>query len=401
MTIHALVVDDDPVTRGLVAEQLISLQADSVRTVDSGRAALEMLSQHHQINLLVTDLRMPDLDGIALIAALDQFRNRLRVIIISALGDKLMQAASRIGVGYELSILGVIRKPVGRRALAAMLDKFRELPAESDAVELEDIPAIRPEDILQALNENGHHIVVQPEVRAARMSLEAVEVLSRWSHPKLQGHSPADVIVAAEQAGIINALNQNLIDEAGRAWRSWAQHKLSPRISINLSAITMADTTFPEWLTKAIGEHQMSPRDLILEVTETAVPAAGTSNLEVACRLGLFGYELSVDDFGTGFANLKQLQDMPFRWLKIDRAFVNQIERSEDARSIIKSSISMAHDLGLETVGEGVETAEQCRMLRDFGCDLLQGYFIGRPMPPSELPQWYEKFRKERATLAA
>ncbi len=401
MAIHALVVDDDPVTRGLVAEQLISLQADSVRTVDSGRAALEMLSQHHQINLLVTDLRMPDLDGIALIAALDKFRNRLRVIIISALGDKIMQAASRIGVGYELSILGVIRKPVGRRALAEMLDKFREIPADNTDIKLEDVPAIRPEDILQALAEHGHHIVVQPEVRAANMSLEAVEVLSRWSHPKLQGHSPGDVIVAAEQAGIINALNQNLIDEAGLAWRSWAQHKLSPRISINLSAITMADTAFPEWLTNAIAEHNMSPRDLILEVTETAVPAAGTSNLEVACRLGLFGYELSVDDFGTGFANLKQLQDMPFRWLKIDRAFVNQIERSEDARSIVKSSISMAHDLGLETVGEGVETAEQCKLLRDMGCDLLQGYFIAKPMLPAELPQWYEKFRKQRPILAA
>ena len=128
MAIHALVVDDDPVTRGLVAEQLISLQVSTVRTVESGRAALDVLRQHPQINLLVTDLRMPDLDGIALIAALDKYRNRVRVIIMSALGDKIMQAASRIGVGHDLSVLGVLRKPVSRRVLSQMLDQFRQLP---------------------------------------------------------------------------------------------------------------------------------------------------------------------------------------------------------------------------------------------------------------------------------
>lgn len=401
MAIHALVVDDDPVTRGLVAEQLMSLQATSVRTVESGRAALNMLREHPQINLMVTDLRMPDLDGIALIAALDKFRHRLRVIIMSALGDKIMQAASRIGVGHDLSVLGVLKKPVSRRMLSDMLAEFRHLPPIDSSLTHQESPAVNVDDIREALRQGGHHIVVQPEVRASDMTLEAVEVLSRWTHPNLEGRSPADVIVAAEQAGIIGELNQNLVDAVGKAWKNWAPHRLSPRLSVNISAVTMADTAFPEWLAARTAAHGISPQDVILELTETAVPATGTGNLEVACRLGLLGYELSVDDFGTGFANLKQLQDMPFRWLKIDQTFVRQIERSEDARSIVKSSIRMAHDLGLETVGEGVETASQFRALRELGCDLLQGYFIAKPMRPEMLPNWYQNFRKQRSTIAA
>ena len=401
MAIHALVVDDDPVTRGLVAEQLISLQVSTVRTVESGRAALDVLRQHPQINLLVTDLRMPDLDGIALIAALDKYRNRVRVIIMSALGDKIMQAASRIGVGHDLSVLGVLRKPVSRRVLSQMLDQFRQLPNLTPPTAHKAQAAVRVEDIREALAQGGHHIVVQPEVRARDMTLVAVEVLSRWSHPNLSGRSPADAIIAAEKAGIIGELNENLITEVGRAWHEWAPHKLSPRLSINVSAVTMSDTGFPEWLSRAISAHHISPRDVILELTETAVPAPGTSNLEVACRLGLLGFDLSVDDFGTGFANLQQLQDTPFRWLKIDQAFVRQIERSEDAQAIVKSSIRMAHDLGLKTVGEGVETPRQCQLLRDMGCDVLQGYFIAKPMLPDALPAWHAQFRKHSRSIAA
>lgn len=400
MAIHALVVDDDPISRGLVAEQLISLSATTVRTVHSGRAALAMLRQHHEINLLVTDLRMPDLDGIALIAALDQFRNRLRVIVMSALGDKILRAASRIGLGHNLAILGVTGKPVSLRRLGAMLEQARDLPLPGEGNRGDPARAVRVDDIRAALAGDGHYIVVQPEVRATDLTLQAVEVLSRWSHPSLNGRSPADVITAAERAGIIGELNQHLVDEAGKAWRSWARDKLSPRISLNISALTMSDTSFPDWLSHAIQANDLSPRDMILELTETAVPASDTDNLEVACRLGMLGFELSVDDFGTGFANLQQLQSMPFGWLKIDQTFVRQIERCHDARSIIKSSIRMAHDLGLETVGEGVETEAQLRVLRHLGCDLLQGYLIAKPMRPEELPSWYRNFRERQRTAA-
>lgn len=399
MTIHALVVDDDPISRGMVSEQLLALQADSVKSVDSGRSALGMLQLHDEINLVVTDLRMPDLDGIALLAALDQFRDRVHVIIMSALGDKILRAASRIGIGHNLSILGVSSKPLGLRKLASMLERVRNRP-EQAKTKVEELKAVSIDSIRAALTEEGHYILVQPELRSQDLSLEAVEVLSRWKHPALAQRSPADIITAAERAGIISELNQHLLDEVGAAWNAWARHKLSPRISINISAITMADRSFPDWINRSIQPYALTPQDLILEITETAIPASGTSNLEVACRLGMLGFELSVDDFGTGFANLQQLQDMPFCWLKIDQSFVRQMERSEEARTIVKSSIRMAHDLGLTTVGEGVETELHQRMLTDMGCDVLQGYLFARPMLPSELPAWHKEFQEKQRNAA-
>ena len=380
-----LVADDDPISRGIVAEQLLRLGVSSVRSAGSGVTALKTLQASPEINLLVTDLKMPDMDGIALLRQLDKLTRPIAVIIMSALGPKILRAAAMIGVGHKLKILGISGKPVSQRHLRDMLQSMGQTPTVPTTAS----PATIDADLIrEALAEGQHQILVQPEVATQGEKFTAVEVLSRWTHPQLSGRSPGDVIMAAEQAGLMDELLRAILPRVGKAWKSWAKEGLSPRVSINLSNVNLADTDLPDWLNQEVGRFGINPQDLIFEVTETAMPSSGTSNLEVAFRLGLAGFQLSIDDFGTGHSSLRQLQDMPFHQLKIDKSFVDDIEGCFEARTIVESSIRMANNLGMSTVAEGVERREQLLILADMGCQLAQGYLIGKPMPPEALKDW-------------
>lgn len=383
-----LVADDDPISRGIVAEQLLRLGVGSVRSAGSGVTALKTLQASPEINLLVTDLKMPDMDGIALLRQLDKLTRPIAVIIMSALGPKILRAAAMIGVGHKLKILGISGKPVSQRHLRDMLDSMGRTPVADATGANQSAATIDADLIREALAEGQHQILVQPEVATQGEKFTAVEVLSRWTHPQLSGRSPGDVIMVAEQAGLMDELLRAILPRVGKAWKSWAKEGLSPRVSINLSNVNLADTDLPDWLSQEVGRFGINPQDLIFEVTETAMPSSGTSNLEVAFRLGLAGFQLAIDDFGTGHSSLRQLQDMPFHQLKIDKSFVDDIEQSFEARTIVESSIRMANNLGMSTVAEGVERREQLHILADMGCQLAQGYLIGKPMPPEALKDW-------------
>lgn len=396
--LNALVADDDPIAQGIVADQLRRLGAHSVRCVGSGKAAIETLQQDADINLLVTDLRMPDTDGIALLRQLEEFRLRLCVIIMSALGDKILRAAATIGIGHDLRIIGVAVKPVRFDQLRRLLESGAEgtiAPPASDSWS-----DVVPSDIRNALADGQYAIQVQPVIDALSLQLVSVEVLSRWTHPVLRHCAPGDVILAAEAHGLIMEVTRQALQGVGDNWPKWRSHGLCPKIALNISAHTLADLSFPDWVTAELDAYSIRPKDVIFELTETAMPADAPISLEVACRLGLYGFKLAIDDFGTGYANLTQLKDAPIQQLKIDKSFVEHIETSSDSRTIVESSIQLAHELGLTTVGEGVERPSQVELLRTLGCDHLQGYLFARPMPPAALADWARSFDPEALGLA-
>ena len=288
--LQALVADDDPISRGIVAEQLMGLGVGTVRSASSGSAALKQLQDCPEINLLVTDLKMPDMDGIALLRELESLSQRVCVIIMSALGNKILRAAAMIGVGHHLDVLGITGKPIRRQYLSQMLAKAPQeftsgaAPSRSS---INSASSINPQDIIDALENDQYMIVVQPEIEADSGRFIGLEVLSRWSHPGLSNHSPGDVISAAEDAGLMAQLLEATINQAGKAWQMWAKDGLSPTISINLSNQNLAYPDLPERLNEICAQHKLSPNDVIFEITETAVPSSATTNLEVAFRLGL------------------------------------------------------------------------------------------------------------------
>ena len=217
----ALVADDDPISRGIVAEQLMRLRVGTVRTAGSGLAALRQLEADPAIGLLVTDLKMPDMDGIALLRELDNKNRQVGVIIMSALGDKILRAAETIGVGHNLQVLGVSPKPVTLKRLRELLAVMPATHQEPAHTESAKTSAVSADDIRLALQEDGYYIVAQPELEAISGKFVGVEILSRWAHPRLQGLAPGEVILAAEQSGVMQELIKHTIDRAGKAWKAW------------------------------------------------------------------------------------------------------------------------------------------------------------------------------------
>lgn len=234
----------------------------------------------------------------------------------------------------------------------------------------------------------GLSLHYQPKVDARQGRLTGVEALLRWRHPVRGAVSPVEFIPVAERFGLIGALGQWVLDDACRQLHQWRASGRVMQVAINLSMHQVRQADLPVRVQEALSRHGVPPSCLTFEVTESAAMEDPQASLRLFERLAAIGVTLSIDDFGTGYSSLSYLRKLPATQLKIDRSFVQDLEQEEDARAIVKAVVRLAHALGLTVVAEGVETSGQHALLRRLGCDELQGYLFGRPMPADELLQW-------------
>jgi EAL domain-containing protein (putative c-di-GMP-specific phosphodiesterase class I) len=219
-----------------------------------------------------------------------------------------------------------------------------------------------------------------------------VEALVRWQHPQHGLVFPDRFIPAAERTGLIQQLTLVVLDQALAQGRRWRQQGLDLPVAVNLSPRCLLDLKLPDAVRRLLERHETDPTDLELEITESSVMADPQRAIEVLTQLHAIGVRLSIDDFGTGYSSMAYLKQLPVDVLKIDRVFVlDMVEDASDA-AIVRSSVDLAHNLGLSVVAEGVETAEIWDRLDQLGCDSLQGYFLARPMPGARLAAWLEAY---------
>lgn len=228
----------------------------------------------------------------------------------------------------------------------------------------------------------------QPKMQISSSQIEHLEALIRWQHPE-QGLVPPDAFISiAEQTGQIDALTLWVVREAASQYVQWQEQGLNLSIAVNISAENLKNPHFAEEL-KQIWDLYSLPNDaLSLEITESAVVADPAGAIQMLCELREQGIKLSIDDYGTGYSSLAQLKQMPVSELKIDRSFVDKVDCDPDDQIIVRSTIRMAHDMGLSVVAEGIEDQRTLNWLLQNGCDLAQGYFISRPLPAEELALW-------------
>jgi EAL domain-containing protein (putative c-di-GMP-specific phosphodiesterase class I) len=237
-------------------------------------------------------------------------------------------------------------------------------------------------DLRHALQEGQMEIVFQPEVDASG-HIMAVEALLRWHHPQRGTVYPAEFIPVAEETGQIHALGRWAFAEAMQALRLWKQAGLcaaGASLAINLSRYQLEDDTLGDWIQGVIEAGDIAPGCVMLEITESALMPEVPQARAALRRLGELGVRLALDDFGTGYSSLGALRDCPVSQVKIDRGFVENIERDPCDARLVETIILMAHHLGLTVVGEGVETEAQAQFLRQRGCDMLQGFLFDRPL---------------------
>jgi predicted signal transduction protein with EAL and GGDEF domain len=243
-------------------------------------------------------------------------------------------------------------------------------------------------ELRAALNNGEVEVHVQPKARLATGEVTGVESLVRWTHPELGRVSPDEFIPIAERSGLIGPLTTRVLDASLAACASWraAGHDLG--VAVNLSTRSLHDADLVDEVARLLRRHGVPAGRLTLEVTEGSVMADPARAVALLHQLRDLGVRLSVDDFGTGYSSLSYLKRLPVQEVKIDRSFITGLREQGEDVAIVRAIIDLGRHLGLDVVAEGVEDRATWDLLASLGCDLVQGWHLGRPMPAGDLVPW-------------
>jgi diguanylate cyclase (GGDEF)-like protein len=243
-------------------------------------------------------------------------------------------------------------------------------------------------ELRRAVERNELRLYYQPKVSLHSSHVSAVEALIRWEHPTRGLVPPSQFIPFAEHTGYIKLLTRWIIREAVRQCGEWLREGLTLQVSVNISARDLMNRELPEHVANLLAEYDVTPGLLCLEITESGFMEDPVHAQKVLDRLAELGVKLSIDDYGTGYSSLSYIMKLPVQELKIDQSFISRMASDAEISTIVRSTIDLGHNLGLQVVAEGVEDAAVWNMLRSLGCDDAQGYFMSRPLEPVALAKW-------------
>jgi diguanylate cyclase (GGDEF)-like protein/PAS domain S-box-containing protein len=251
-------------------------------------------------------------------------------------------------------------------------------------------------ELRSAIGAGQLNLYYQPQVNLRTNHAESVEALLRWRHPGHGMVSPADFIAVAESTDLIRPLTEWTLHQAMLQAAGWRAAGFLPRIAVNLSARVLQDVEFPARLRAMLAAHEANPMQLELEITESAMMLDPARAMRVVREIHALGVFLSIDDFGTGYSSLGYLRELPVHALKLDKSFVQHLQARAEDRSIVNSTVRLAHELRLQVVAEGVETEWVARYLAEAGYDYAQGYLYSPALPAEDCRRWMSAFNDER-----
>jgi diguanylate cyclase (GGDEF)-like protein len=247
-------------------------------------------------------------------------------------------------------------------------------------------------ELRRAVERDELRLYLQPKLALGSGTLVGAEALVRWQHPERGLVPPLQFIPFAEQTGFIRVLTLWVFEEAVRQWRLLRDLGIELTLSINLSTRDLLDAELPQKFASRLAEHEAPAGAFCLELTESAIMEEPQRALLILERLAQAGFRLSIDDFGTGYSSLAYLKRLPVHELKIDQSFVRHLKADSSDAKIVRSTVDLAHALGLTVVAEGVESPAVWDLLRELRCDQAQGFHMARPMPAGELSGWCERW---------
>jgi diguanylate cyclase (GGDEF)-like protein len=247
-------------------------------------------------------------------------------------------------------------------------------------------------ELRSAIENSGISLHYQPQVNFRTGKTDSVEALVRWQHATHGNVGPAEFVTLAEATDLIRPLTEWTIRQALSDVTAWSTRGVELRVAINISARVLQDLDFPQRLKTLLAEASVDPRQIELEITESAMMLDPDRARLIVKELHALGAPISIDDYGTGFSSLGYLRDLRVHALKLDKSFVIDLETREQNRVIVESTVQMAHALGLAVVAEGVESEWTRDYLQSIGYDLGQGYFFARPMSADDCCSWTLRF---------
>jgi EAL domain-containing protein (putative c-di-GMP-specific phosphodiesterase class I) len=387
-----LVIDDENDVGEFISTAAQALGLQCTVTTDA-KAFLEALTPDK--TLIMLDLMMPKMDGIELLRLLGERRCKTGIVLMSGVGKRTLESAGQVAQALNLSVVGHLQKPFRLTELEEMLQRHVEpaaLPVARQAPQF----VIEKEELQRAIERVEFVLYYQPQIEIATGRVIGVEALVRWQHPERGLIFPDNFIGRMEELGLIDELGWFVMDRGMSEVGQFANGDgIAPMLSLNASVYSLHNLKFPDLLVSLAEKHGISPRGVTIEITESGLIKELSSTLDILTRLRMKQVQLSIDDFGTGFAMMQQLKNIPATELKIDKSFVLDMQVNDGDRIMVLKTIELGHELGLQVIAEGVETQEQLDFLRLKSCDHAQGYLFSRPIPPKEMVNWLASYRSQ------
>ena len=376
-----LVIEDSAVQRQALSERLQQFGIDRIWGAADGAAGLRLLRDPQRRPALVcVDLEMPGMDGIEFLQQLRQLDAEPAVAIVSGANAAVLESVGLMVEALGFTLAGLLSKPYDGERLRQILLRAADNQGGSGRAAHAAVQ-MSAEQLATALASGRIVPWYQPKVALKTGEVVGFEALARCIGSDGRALSPAAFIDVAEQSGQMGALTEAMLRRVLADLGGWHAAGLYPTVALNVSATSLANRHFGAELIRQVDAARISPSAVTLEVTESALVTDLAEALGALGRLRLRGFGLSLDDFGTGFSSLQQLDRLPFTELKIDRSFVAQVDWKVGRQRILAAAIHTGQQLNLTTVAEGVETAEELAILKRLGCQQVQGFLFARPMP--------------------
>jgi EAL domain-containing protein (putative c-di-GMP-specific phosphodiesterase class I)/FixJ family two-component response regulator len=389
-----LVIDDDVDVGEFITA---TAQKLGLPCIASSTAAAFLRTLTPDTTLVLMDLMMPEMDGIELLRLLRKQQCKADIILMSGTLKRISEAAEQFAQSIGLTVIGHLQKPFRLADLESVLKKNGQPPAKP-ASQQKPALTISDAELRSAIEHDEFVLHYQPQIDLATGSVIGLEALVRWQHPQRGLIFPDNFITRIEALGLIDQLGWLVADRSLAELKLFADKNcVVPLLSINVSVHSLNDLKFPDTYMDILKKHNVAAKDTVLEITESGLIQKVSTTLDVVTRLRMKQVQLSIDDFGTGYSMMQQLRNIPATQIKIDKSFVQSIQGMQSDRVMVKKTIEIGHALGMKVVGEGVETQEQLDFLCANGCDIVQGYFFGRPLPVKDMRAWLRAYHSEHA----
>ncbi len=389
-----LVIDDSRAICQLLNAMLKDFGITMVDYCHSGEEALHKLERDPTAyDALFIDLHMDGMDGLELIHQLNEMHYRGGIIVMSALDKKILDFTLEVISNYNLRVLGSAEKPLEKTLIAFMVKRIKSyFPQVSRAEKV-----LKRREVYDAIKKNRVRSYFQPKISARDNSVLGLECLVRLDMGPGGVISPAAFLPVAERFELIESLMDATLLSAIPQFKAFCQREnCNCSLAINLSPLQLYNNLLPESLSEYLTRFDLPKEQVVLEITENHA-IREENQLKNLNRLRIHGFKLSLDDFGAGFTNLRQLKNLPFNEIKLDAQLIDGIHRDKVLQVIVESIRNVTAEMGLSLIAEGISDSRDLAVVNSMDVDAYQGFLFCRPKPLEELVRWHQAWQKTLA----